>query len=414
VQLLRTHDDFRRLWLAQTVSQIGSQVSYLAIPLTAAVSLDATPAEMGVLTALGSVPSLIAGLFAGAVVDRSERRPILISSDLARALLLAAIPAAWLLGSLNMPLLYLVVFLIGACSLFFDVAYQAFLPPLIDRDRLVEGNSGLELSRSAAEVAGPTLAGGLIQLLKAPLAIAVDALSFLASAVLVARIRTKESPRTSDDTPSSFLSDALAGLREVVREPSIRALAIGGAAIGLYNAMLEAVAILYLTRSIGMQPGILGLVFTAGSVGFVVGALLPNRVIHRFGIGPSIALSIAVIGLSDLALPLAGHNLLLVIPAVALGQFFFGLGITVYRVAQVSLRQALVPPALLGRVGGTLHALAAGTVPLGALLGGVLGQTIGLRETLVVAAVLEAGTALWILWSPIWSIREIEAVPESM
>jgi MFS family permease len=411
VQLLRAHDDFRRLWLAQTISHVGSQVSFLAIPLTAAALLDATPAEMGLLTAMSSIPWLVGGFMAGAVVDRRDRRPILISTDLARAVLLATIPAAWLLGALTMPLLYVVAVLVGACSLFFDVAYQAFLPSLIDRDRLVEGNSGLELSRSAAEVAGPTLAGGLIQLLKAPVAIAVDALSFLASAALVARIRTKEPHRTRD-AATPFLADALGGLRAVGRNPSIRALAFSSASIGLFNAMLEAVWILYLTRSIGMQPGVLGLVFSAGGVGFVIGALLPGRVTRRFGVGPSIALSIAVIGLSDLALPFAGHDLRFVIPAVALGQFCFGLGLTVYRVAQTSLRQALVPPALMGRVGGTLHTLSAGTVPLGAIIGGVLGQTIGLRSTLVLAALLEAATALWILWSPIGSIRTIDAVPD--
>ncbi|HEY7036505.1 MAG TPA: MFS transporter [Thermomicrobiales bacterium] len=175
MQLLRDHDDFRRLWMAQTISQLGSQVSFLAIPLTAAVMLGATPTEMGVLSAMGSVPSLLVGLLAGAIVDRRPRRPVLVSSDLVRAVLLGAIPLAWLVGALNMPLLYLVAFLSGACALFFDVAYQSFLPSLIERDRLVEGNSDLELSRSAAQVAGPTLAGGLIQLLKAPLAIAVDA-----------------------------------------------------------------------------------------------------------------------------------------------------------------------------------------------------------------------------------------------
>lgn len=411
MELLRTHDDFRRLWLAQTISQIGSQVTFLAIPLTAAALLDATPTEMGVLTAMNSVPWLVGGFMAGAVVDRRDRRPILISTDLARAALLSLIPLAWLFGALNMPLLYLVAVLVGACSLFFDVAYQAFLPSLVDRDRLVEGNSSLELSRSAAEVAGPTLAGGLLQLLKGPVAIAIDALSFLASAALVARIRTKEPPRARDATANPFLADALGGLREVGRNPSIRALAFGSASIGLFNAMLEAVWLLYLTRSIGMQPGVIGLVFSAGGIGFVIGALLPGRVARRFGIGPSIALSIVVIGLSDLALPLAGHNLWLVIPAVALGQFCFGLGLTIYRVAQTSLRQSLVPPALIGRVGGTLHTLSAGTVPLGALLGGILGQTIGLRSTLVLAAVLEAATALWILWSPIWSIRTIDMVP---
>jgi MFS family permease len=325
VHLLREHDDFRRLWLAQTISQVGSQVTYLAIPLTAAVTLRATPAEMGVLTAMGALPALLIGVFAGAFVDRRRRRPILISADLARALVLGTIPVAWLLGALSMPLLILITLLAGAGSLFFDVAYQALLPTLIPSDRLVEGNSTLELSRSAAQIAGPTLAGGMIQLLKAPLAIAVDALSFLVSALLILRIRAREDIRRLDRERASLWADARAGVREVGGKPAIRALAVGGAAVSLFNAMLEAVIILYLTRSIGLSAGVIGVVFAGGGVGFVVGALVPGRITRRFGLGPAMALGIAVVGLSDLAVPLAGRDVVIVSAAVAVGEFFFGL-----------------------------------------------------------------------------------------
>jgi MFS family permease len=260
-------------------------------------------------------------------------------------------------------------------------------------------------------VAGPTLAGGLIQLLKAPLAVALDAFSFLVSAALVVRIRTREEPRVLGRERSSLWEDARAGLREVASRAPIRALAIGSASISFFNAMLEAVIILYLTRSIGMRAGLIGVVFAAGSVGFVVGALVPGRITRRFGLGPAMALGIAVVGLSDLAVPLAGHNLLLAAIAVALGQFFFGLGLTVYSVAQTSLRQALVPDEMMGRVSGALRVLGSATVPLGALVGGLLGQAIGLRATLALAACLEAATALWVWRSPLWSLRAISLVP---
>ncbi|MGH2616160.1 MAG: MFS transporter [Thermomicrobiales bacterium] len=407
MQLLRHHDDFRRLWLAQTISQIGGQVTYLALPLTAAISLQATPAQMGLLTAMGAMPSLIVGLIAGEVVDRRARRPILISADLVRAVLLATIPLAWIAGVLSMPLLYVVAFLAGACALFFDIAYQAFVPSLLDRQKLVEGNSLLELSRSAAEVIGPTLGGGLVQVLKAPLAIAVDACSFLASAVLIARIRIQEPRRHLPATAGSIWRTALTGMREVGRSAPLRALAVSLAAIGLFNAMIEAVVILYLTRSVGLAPGLLGLVFAIGSAGFVVGALLPARLVRAIGVGPTLAASIAVIGLSDLALPLVGQDVRLVALAVALGQFFFGLGLTVFRVAQISVRQAIVPDLLLGRVGGALNVLGWGIAPLGAVVGGLLGQMVGLRWTLVVGALLEAATAIWIWRSPLWAMRDI-------
>lgn len=412
MDLLREHVDFRRLFIAQTISQIGSQISFLAIPLMAAVTLNATPAEMGLLTAMGSLPALVVGLHAGVFVDRHARRPVLISSDLARALLLGAIPVAWWLGLLSLPLLFGIAFLGGFGALLFDIAYQAYLPSLIDRKRLIEGNSGLELSRSAAEVAGPTIAGLLIQVLKAPLAIAADALSFVVSALLISRIETRESARTSSSATPSIWSQAHAGLRAVVRTPAVRALAVSAAGLGLFNAMIEAVWILYLVGSVGMEPGILGMVFAAGSVGFVVGALLPGPAVARFGVGPTLTISVAIIGLSDLALPLVGQDLIVVAFAVMLGQFCFGMGLTVFNVAQLSLRQALVAESMLGRVGGLMRVAGWGTAPIGALVGGVLGTLVGVRPTLLIAALLETAIAVWIWRSPLWAVKAISLVQD--
>jgi MFS family permease len=408
MQLLHDHDDFRRLWLAQTISLIGGQITYLALPLTAALSLHATPGQMGLLTAIGALPSLVIGVFAGEVVDRRARRPILISADVGRAVLLAIIPLAWLMGHLSMPLLYVIAVLSGACALFFELAYQAFLPVMLARKRLMEGNSLLELSRSAAEVIGPTIGGGLIQLLKAPLAIAVDAGSFLVSAILIARIQTREPRPAGAATNGSFWQSALMGIREVGNSAPLRALAVSLAAIGLFNAVIEAVVILYLVRSIGLAPGVLGVVFAIGSIGFIVGAMLPTRLVRNFGVGPTLAGSIAVVGLSDLAIPLAGQDVRWVALAVGLGQVFFGLGLTVFRVAQISVRQVLVPDQLLGRVGAAMNLFGWGTAPLGAIVGGVLGQTIGLRSTLLLGAILEAATAIWIWRSPLWAMRDVE------
>jgi MFS family permease len=406
MELLRDHDDFRLLWLAQTVSQIGAQITYLALPLTAALTLAASPMEMGVLTAMGAVPALAVGLMAGEIVDRRERRPILVSADAARAFLLMTIPLAWLAGHLSMPLLYLVAFLSGLCALFFDIAYQAFVPSLLERRRLVEGNSLLELSRSAAEVIGPVLGGGLVHLLKAPLAIAADALSFLVSALLIVRIRTRERRPTAESEVTLWRS-SLMGVREVASSAPLRALAVSLAAIGLFNAMIEAVVILYLTRTIGLPPGVLGAIFAVGSIGFIVGAVLPARLVHALGVGPTLALSIAVVGLSDLALPLAGQDVRWVAVAFGVGQFFFGLGITVFRVAQISIRQAIVPDALLGRVGGTFNVLGWGIAPLGAMVGVVLGQTIGVWWTLVFGSMLEPAVAAVIRFSPLWNLRDV-------
>lgn len=412
MELLRHHNDFRRLWLAQSISQIGGQVTFLALPLTAAVTLQATPVEMRVLTALGAVPSLVVGLMAGQIVDRRARRPILITADLVRTLVLLTIPLAWLAGQLSLPLLYVVAFLAGVGALFFDIAYQAFVPALLERRRLVEGNSLLELSRSAADVIGPALGGGLVQLVKAPVAIAMDALSFLASALLIARIRAREQPpsRAGEDAAGRA---ALVGVQTVARSAPLRALAVSLAAIGLFNAMIEAVVILYLTRAVGLAPGVLGVVFAVGSIGFVVGAVLPARLVHRLGFGPTLAAAIAVVGISDLALPLAGQDVRWVALAVGLGQFCFGLGLTVFQVAQLSLRQALVPDALRGRVGGAFNVLGWGIAPLGALIGGVLGHVIGLWWTLALGAIGEAAVAVVIRYSPLWTMHDLPIVGDT-
>lgn len=413
MDLVRTNHDFRLLWLAQTISQFGSQISFLAIPLVAAAHLDASPLQMGILTAVGSIPALVSGVVLGAIADRVARRPLLISADAVRAALLLLIPIAWLGGFLSLEMLYLVTLVSGGCALLFDIAYGAYLPCLVERQRLVQANSSLELSRSAAEVAGPSLAGLLLQIVKAPIALAMDAASFAISAVLIGRIQARETAPIDLADEGSLFADARHGLGLVWRSPVLRSLALTGGALGLFNAMIEAVFILYLTRSIGMSPGLLGMVFAIGSAGFIVGALLPERIVRRFGVGPSLAIAILAVGVSDLALPLSGTAVARVAGAVAIGQFGFGLGLTLFSVTQASLRQSLVEDRLLGRVGGTLRVTALALVPLGALLGGLSGELFGLRETLLIAAVLEASAALVVWRSPLWRIRTLDLVPEA-
>ena len=409
MRLLQDNVDFRRLWLAQTLSKLGSQVTYLALPLTAATVLGASPAQMGVLTAAGSLPAPLLGIVAGTMVDHRPRRPVMVSADLARALLLALIPLAWLTGSLTLPLVFAVAFLAGACALLFDLAAVAFAPAVLTRQELVEGNSGLELSRSAAEVTGPAVAGLLVQVVRAPLAVAADALSFLASALLIAQIRTPEPARAPAEP---FWRAAVAGVPVVLRDPTIRSLALMAGGLGLFNALIESVVILYLVRQVGMPPALLGLVFGVGGLGFVLGALLPTRLVAALGAGRTLVLALAVIGLSDLALPLVGRDLVLVAMAVGAGQFFFGLGLTVLGVVQVSLRQALVPDRLAGRVGGLIRVAGWGAAPVGALIGGVLGQVAGLQPTLVVGAMLEVSVAVWVLRSPLGAIGAIPVAAE--
>lgn len=402
------HPDFRKLWAAQTISQIGSQITFLALPLTAVLVLGATPAQMGLLTALEGLPALLVGLHAGAVVDRRRRRPILIGSDLGRALLVALVPLAWLVGVLTIEILFVVAILIALLALFFDVAYQAYLPSILDRERLLDGNGKLELSRTAAEVVGPGLGGGLVQLLQAPLALAADAASFLVSALLLTRIWVREAlPEREERT--SVWREIVAGLRVVAGDDRLRAIAGARGLLGFFNAGLEAVFVLFIATSLGLAPALVGLVFAVGSVGFVVGALLPERMTRRFGFGPATAGAVLLVGFSDLLVPLADDSPWVAVPLLAAAQFCFGIGLTLFNVNQASLRQAVVPARLQGRASATLRVLASGLIPVGAILGGLLGGWLGLRETLVLAAAGELLAALWLWRSPLRHLRELPA-----
>ena len=408
------HPDFLKFWAGQTVSLFGSQISLLALPLTAVLVLKATPFQMGVLTALGAVPTLLFGLIAGVWVDRLPKRSILIVIDAGRFILLSLIPLAFLLGILRLGMLYLLAFLVGTLTMFFTVAYRSYLPALIDREQLVEGNSKLELSQSVGEIVGPGLAGTLVQLLSAPIAVLVDALSFLVSALSLAWIRAPE-PTSRSEQPSPRMGRAIAeGLRFVFGEPLLRTLTSSFATLVLFNSVLEAVFILYLTREVGITPLLLGIIFAIGSTGFILGALLAAWLTRRVGIGMTLLITPLIIGGSDLLIPLAGLVPHLAFPLVGLAQFLFGLARPVQSINQVSLRQAITPERLQGRMNATVTFVVFGLPTLGALLGGILGQYLGLPETLVIAAVGEILACVWIVFSPVRTLREAREGPKGL
>lgn len=394
--------DFRQVWIAQTVSLLGSQVSALALPLVAINTLAATPVQMGLLTAFGALPALLVGPLIGIWADRRRRRPMLLITDFARGLLLLAIPVAAMLGLLRIELLYIVTLIGGALGLCFDIAYRAYLPALVGRGRLLEANSKLELSRSAAEIAGPGLAGALIQWLTAPIAITLDALSFWVAALFLTRIQSVELSPSSSAAHEPFVQALLSGFALIVHNPMLRALAGCLGTLGLFNGMLEAVALLYLTRQLALSPGMLGLIFAAANVGFLVGAFLPERLARRLGSGRAMIAGIAILGCGDLVYALMAGPTIAVVVMLAVAQFGFGLGYTIFNVVHVSLRQALTPDAMQGRMHASMVCLIRGIAPLGALAGGLMGEWVGLRETLLVASVGELLAILWIWASPLW------------
>ncbi|MBI4640198.1 MAG: MFS transporter, partial [Candidatus Tectomicrobia bacterium] len=252
------HPGFMKLWIGQTISQFGSKITRTALPLTAVLVLEATPVQMGLLAALGSAPVLVVGLLAGVWVDRLRRRPILIAADLGRAVLLGLIPVSALLGLLRIEQLYIAALLVGILTVFFDVAYQSFLPSLVDREQIVEGNSKLGVSDSVTEIGGPALAGGLIQLVSAPITILLDAFSFLFSALFVGLIDISEPLPTPSEQRKSVWRDVVEGLRVVLGNPLLRAIAGSSSTFNFFGGFFGALYGLYAIRELGIEPAILG------------------------------------------------------------------------------------------------------------------------------------------------------------
>jgi MFS family permease len=401
--LLR-HPDFLKLWTGQSVSLFGSQVTRLALPFTAILTLHATPAQMGILGAVQLAPFLLLGLFVGVWVDRLHRRPILIAADIGRALLLSAIPVMALTHTLRIEYMFLVGFMLGTLELFFDVAYMSFLPSLIERQQLVDGNSMLQMSDSVAQVAGPGLGGALVQVLTAPLAILVDALTFLVSAISIVAIGAREEAVQADERRNVW-SELREGLRLVIGNPLLRAIGGCTATLNLFANALFTVYMLYCTGTLGLKPAVIGAIFAVGGLSTVAGTLLASRAAARFGVGPMLIASPFVIGLASLLIPLAGGPPLVAILLLIAAQVLFGIGRPIFDINQLSLRQAITPARLQGRVNASMLFIIWGVIPIGSLLGGLLGTTIGLRPTLTVGAIGMSLAFIWVLFSPIRGLR---------
>ena len=399
--------DFLPFWAAHAVSLAGTQVTALALPLTAVLLLDASAGQVGLLRAAEAVPVLLISLAAGAWTDRIQRRPLMIAADLSRAAILCGIPLAALCGVLRIELLYMVVFAVGGLSVLFDVAHTAYLPGLVRRERLAEGTAKLEMSRSVAQVAGPSGAGWLIQVLSPPLAILADALSFVASALLLARIRIPEPPPTVSSR--HFLADVGEGLRIVGGSRLLRPLALTSAAFNLFVGAPNTLLVLYATRELGLEPVTLGAVYAVGSIGGLVGAVLATATVRRVGLGPAVLGGWLLAAVGTALLPLAGGPPPVAMPQLAAGRLLFGLGLTVGNIAYQALRQGITPDHLLGRVAATGRFISWGTIPLGGLLAGALGDAVGLRASMVVGSVGIALSCACLLRSPVRAVRRVPA-----
>lgn len=401
---------FRRFWIGQSVSLVGDQVSLFAVPLTAVLVLHANATQMGLLTAAGLLPSLLFSLAAGAAVDRhGRRRRIMLATDLGRALLMVTIPVSYLLGRLGLPQLYAVTFAVGTLDVLFFVAYTALFVSVVPRDRYVEGESLLNGSRAMSVIVGQSGAGLLVTVFSAPGALVLDALTFLVSALMLARIRPVEPPAAEPGQ-----GQLVAGVRFIAGSGIVRSALGATATVNFFTFVLNAIVILYATRSLHVRPAVLGLVLGVGAVGAVLGSLVTGRVTRRVGIGPTFIAGCVLYPAPLALIPAAGGPRTLVLACLFAAEFGSGIGVMLLDIAGGAIFAGVIPHEVRSRVSGAYRTVNYGVRPLGAVTGGLLGSAIGLRPTLWLAVAGAVTCALWLVRSPLPALRELEPTPPEL
>jgi len=395
--------DFRRFWFGETVSLFGDQITLIALPLTGVLALHASAAQMGYLVAAGIAPALIFSLHAGAWLDRrGRRRQTMLVTVLGRAALIVTIPIAYWLDVLTLAQLYVVAFLIGTLSVLFFVAYTTLFVSLVPRERYLEANALLNGSRAFSYVGGPSVGGLLVQALSGPGALIADAVSFLASGFTLGSIKPVEPP-----TEEAERGHVKAGLRYLWRSPVIRASLLATATINFFNFVFWALFILYATRTLGVRPGVLGVVLGAGAIGGLIGSILTGKISRRLGVGPTFVFSCILFPAPLVLVPLAHGSYWIVLPLLFAAEFLSGFGVMLLDIVGGSIKTALIPDRLRARVAGAYMVVNYGVRPLGALIGGALGTWIGLRPTLWIASTAAIAGVLWLLPSPLMRMREL-------
>jgi MFS family permease len=402
------HHDFRSLWIGDTVSQAGTQLTTLALPVLAVQVLAAGPRQMGLLTAAETLAFLVVGLPAGAWVDRWRTRRVLIAGDLVRAAVFASIPVAWWAGLLTLGQLYLVALIAGVATVFFDVGYQSYLPEIVRGDQVVEGNAKLQASQSVSQVAGPAVGGALLRVVAAPALIGLDAISYLVSAAFVARIRTPSLPAPREDRRPLRVEIA-EGLGFVLRHPLLRRIAACTSLGNLFNSVGGALTVLFLLRQLRQPASSVGLLFAVSAVGGLLGALLVGPLCRLLGEGRVIPISALAYGIALAALPIAGMLAPRVppMPLLLTAGLVEWAAVVVYNITQVSFRQRVCPPQLLGRMNASVRFIVWGVQPVGAVVGGFFGSRFGIVPTLWVSAVGTTVSTLPVLFSPLSGMRHL-------
>jgi MFS family permease len=402
---LRWRGGFGRIWGSTTASLMGTQVSLLALPLTALAALEASPSQVALLAAAGTAPFLVFGLPAGAWVDLWSRRAVMVTADVLRGVLLASVPVAWILGALSLGQLYAVAFGVGSLSVLFDVASLTVLPALVPHRRIAAANGRLESARAVAQTSGPGLGGVLVQTLTAPLAVAVDAVSYLISALLLRGLPRSPAPERSGER-EPLVRQVTAGLAFCLRHPYIRPLALGAAWMNLWVEAFLALLVTYAVRDLGLSAATAGVVLAGSNVGYLLGSLLVARLNRRWGVGRSIIVGAALqVGFVVATFARSGHPVLWLTVGLAIS----AAGTGIWNVNAVSLRQATTPSPMLARMNASNRFLIWGTMPLGAALGAWLADWFGLAETATLAAIAAPLSALPVAFS---AVRGVHTMPD--
>jgi MFS family permease len=406
-QGLWRNPEFMKLWTSLTISSFGAQVTNLALPLTAAVLLQATPWQMGVLVALETLPFALVSLHAGVLIDRVRKLPIVIASAIGRGVALLAIPIAAYFGALSIEILFVVGFLCGIQNVVGGAAYQVLLARMAGRSRLVEANAKVALGETSAALVGPGLAGGLIQLVTAPFAILIDAMTFLLSGLMLRRIHVPDDVPDPGPRPS-VTSEIHEGLKLVWNNRTLLALAWLAGSWQILHHMQVAVLILFATRELGLSAGAIGLTYAFGGMGCVLASAFAQRLSARFGVGPVIVHGLALSALGWQAFGLISGPVWLATLLLGCAMLLFDFGAVLYGINYLALRQAITPDRLMGRMTATMRFLTVAAAPLGSLAGGALATAIGLRGTLLTVGVLAlALVAGAVVWSPVRRHREM-------
>ncbi len=398
------HPDFRRLWIGDTASQLGVALGGLAVPYLAVTVLSATEFQMGLLGTLTGLGFLIIGLPAGALIDRRRKRTVMILADLGRALLLLSLPAAWWFGILTFAQVLVVATVAGMLTVFFDVSYQSYLPFLVPRDQVVEGNSKLQASQSVSQAAGPGLGGLLIKLIGPAQVIVINAAGYLASAFALLRIRHRETPPPAADR-RPLVTEISEGLKFVVKHPLLRRLIACTGISNLANSAVAALVVLYMVDHLGLSALTIGILESIAAVGGLAGALVTTRLARAIGEGPTIIVTAIAFEVFAFATPLA--SVLPAVPTLIVGQMLLTAAVVAYNISTVSFRQRLCPPELLGRMNASARFLVWGTMPIGAFIGGVVATHIGIVPTMWIACGVGCLALIPVLYRPLWRMRTL-------